>query len=364
MDDLVNVKKDLIIEDDNVEVIQYGKILNITPSTPNIDFKGILNKICQYIDIYAVLDKVQKGVEYVVEIPAEFQKGFDAGEYWIMENSKTGKQWPTLMELGENGKQKIVTPLGVKKQEFIQGNPTKDITGHYHNLYMQQQLNELSGLLETTLDAVKRIEHGQMDDRIALMEAGRQGVILALSQKDDASRSVALQNAISNINVAQNKFIETFKRRINEFEELPKTQIGQFFKELGKTGYIEGKIDDYNELLEYYGLYLQSTKMLAGAYAITGDIENAERVFDLSVERINNIDFSSLKSIEYVVDKEQIDKIYEDAQAFLIEEKKICLEEAKEYDCLSIKISGSELLEVLEDGETKTISEQKVEEIK
>lgn len=58
MDDLVNIKKDLVIEDDDVEVIQYGKILNITPSTPNIDFKGILNKICQYIDIYTVLDKV------------------------------------------------------------------------------------------------------------------------------------------------------------------------------------------------------------------------------------------------------------------------------------------------------------------
>lgn len=48
---------------------------------------------------------------------------------------------------------------------------------------MQQQMNELIGIVETTYKAVERIEHGQMDDRIALLEAGRQGVILALSQK-------------------------------------------------------------------------------------------------------------------------------------------------------------------------------------
>ena len=357
MNDLMNSNNDLIAENKE-EIVRYEKPLHVTSSMPDIDFKGMLNKVCQYINITDVIDKIQKGTEYVVEIPAEFQKGFEAGEYWIMENLKTGKQWPTLMELGEDGKNKIVTPLGVKKKEFIQGNPTKDITENYHNLYMQQQLNELSNLIENTLDSVKRIEHGQMDDRVAMLEAGRQGVVLALAQKDESSRSVAMQNAINNINIAQNQIAETFKRRVTEFKPLPKTTIGQFLKEFAKEGYLDSKIDEYNEIQEYYGLYLQSTKMLAGAYAITGDIDNAERVFDMSVAKIQNLDFNSLKTIEYANDKKKIERIYENASAFLITEKHICLEDAKAYDCLTIKVSGEELLEVVENERIYKIQEQ------
>lgn len=359
MKDLMNTN---LIDDDNEGIVQYEKPLHITSSMPDMDFKGMLNKVCQYLNMNDVIEKIQKGAEYVVEIPAEFQKGVDAGEYWIMENSRTGKQWPNLMELGENGKQKIVTPLGVKKQEFVQGNPTKDITGHYHNIYMQQQLNELSGLIETTLDTVKRIEHGQMDDRIARLEAGRQGVVLALTQKDDSSRAIALQNAINNINVAQNQIAETFKRRVSEFEALPKSKVGQYFKELLKTGYLDSKIDEYNEIQEYYGLYLQSTKLLAGTYAITGDIENAERVFDMGITRLHNIDYSSLRSIAYYYEEKEIEKIYDNAESFLEEEKRLCIEDAKEYDCLSIRISGEKLLEVVENGKLEEVSEQEIEE--
>jgi hypothetical protein len=207
MDDLTTLNDNLTAQEKEASDVFYGKVLDIEPSTPNIDFKGILNQVCQYINIADVLDKVKRGAEYVVQIPSEFQGGFDAGDYWIMESSKTGKLWPSLMELGEDGRNHIVTPLSVKKEAFIKGNPTKDITNSYQNIYLQQQMNELSGLIETTLDTVKRIEHGQMDDRIALLEAGKQGVILALSQKDEASRVSAMLLAINNINVAQNQIV-------------------------------------------------------------------------------------------------------------------------------------------------------------
>ena len=84
---------------------------------------------------------------------------------------------------------------------MIQGNPARDITNSYHNLYMQQQINELSGLIETTLDTVKRIEQGQWDDRIGLLNAGKDAFILALAQKDEASRPNAIALAINNMNI-------------------------------------------------------------------------------------------------------------------------------------------------------------------
>lgn len=348
MDDLMNVNNDIVEQEPEKIDVVYGKILDIRSSSPDIDFRGALNKVLQYVDIASVLHSIKKGAEYVIQIPTEFQGGFDAGKYWIMENAKTGKMWPTLMEVGADGRNKIVTPLAVKKKDFIQGNPVKDITNNYQNLYLQQQMNELSSLIEDTLQVVQRIEHGQLDDRVGLLEAGRQGILLALSQKDNDSRPLALQLARGNVNVAQNQIFETFERRVKEFKPLPKTSFGQFLREMTSNGYLSKKDDEYNDIQEYYNLYLEATRLLAGSYLIVGDSENAQRVFDLSIEKVGAIDYSNLKTIEYAHKGAEFQKIYDDAVEYLTTEKQICIEDGTAYDCLEITISGDELMEVIE----------------
>ena len=138
MEDLIKVDTEHAEQETEEVKVFEAKILNIRSSTPNVDFRGAINKVLQYVDIASVLNNIKKSAEYVVQIPAELQGGFDSGKYWIMENSKTGKMWPTLMELGEDGKNKIVTPLAIKKKEFIQDNPVRDITKNYQNLYLQK----------------------------------------------------------------------------------------------------------------------------------------------------------------------------------------------------------------------------------
>lgn len=355
MGEIVKIDNLLTSIEDDTEVL-YEKVLSINSTTPNVDFKGIINQVCQYTNILDVVNNIKKGTEFVVQIPTEFQAGFEAGQYWIMENSKTGKQWPTLMQLGEDGRNHIVTPLAVKEREFIQGNPARDITENYHNMYMQQQMTELLDVVENTYKVVERIEHGQMDDRIGMLEAGRQGIILALAQKDDASRIQNLSNAINNVNIAQGQIAETFKRRVHEFESLPKSKVSQFFIELAKTGYFDKKADEYDEIQDYFSLYLDATKMLAGAYTITGDTETAKKVFELAIGKIQDIDYSNLKTIEYMYPIEE--KLYENVTEYLEAEQYICLEEAKIYDCLSIKVTREELLEVLNDVREQEISEE------
>ena len=350
MEDLIKVDTELIEQEtEEVEVFD-AKILNIRSSTPHVDFRGAINKVLQYVDAASVLNSVKKGAEYVVQIPAELQGGFESGRYWIMENGKTGKMWPTLIELGEDGKNKIVTPLAIKKKEFIQDNPVRDITNNYQNLYLQQQINELSSLIEDTLQVVQKIEHGQVDDRIRLLEAGRQGVMLALTQKDETSRTTAMLNAMNNINIAQNQIFTTFERRISEFEPLPKTAFVQFLKEMTSSGYLNKKDNEYDEIVEYYSLYLEATRMLAGSYLIMGDTANAQKVFDISIDKVGSIDYSRLKTIEYSHKDGEIEKIYENAIQYLSTEKQICIEDGTTYDCLEIAISGEEFMEVIEDG--------------
>ena len=346
MSKLIEIENNNIQKEVEKEIIEYDKTLKISALTSDVDYKGIINNFLQYIDIATVLKDIKIGTEYVVQIPVKFQGGLRSGKYWIMENTKTGKRWPTLMECGKDGKNKIVTPLAIKKKEFLRDNPVRDIENNYQNLYLQQQMHELSALIEDTLQTVQRIENGQLDDRIGLLESGRQGVILALSQKDEATRTTSLMLATNNINVAQNQIFENLKRKISDFKPLPKTNLGQFLKEMISTGYLDKKDDEYDAIQEYYNLYLEATRMLAGVYIITGDKETPERVFNMSIQKFKGIDYTNLKTIEYSHKNANFEKIYEDATVFLETEKQLSLAEDSACECLEISINGEELLEV------------------
>lgn len=352
MGDLMNVHKNEIDAKNPDEIeVQSGKVLNIKSSTPDIDFKGIINRIFQYVDIADVVGKLEKNAEYIVQIPAEFQGGFKAGEYWMMENQRNGNLWPTLMKLGDDGRNKIVTPLSIKKEEFVQGSPVKDITTNFHNIYMQQKINEIAGLLEETIDAVKHVEQGQKDDRIGLLEAGRQGIILALNQKDEESRKTEILLARNNINEAQNKIFKTFERKVLEFKPLPSSTIGLYLREIfSLKSYLDTLDDEYTEIQEYYHLYIEATKMLAGSYAIVDDMETAQKVFDIGIHKLESLDYSNLRTIEYAHKGAEFEKIYNSSAEYLSNEKNIFLEELQKFDCLSISINGDYLLEVLSSG--------------
>ena len=163
-------------------------------------------------------------------------------------------------------------------------------------------------------------------------------MILALSQKDDASRPQNLSLAINNINIAQNQIAQTFKRRVREFEPLPKTKIIRLLREFRKTGYLDSKADEYDEIQEYYSLYLEPTKLLAGVYIIMGDSDNAKKVFELAINNIKDIDYSALETIRYQYQIDETETICKNSIEYLKTEQRICLEDFKSYDCLSIRI--------------------------
>jgi len=344
---------------EGIEIL--GKVLNINKDTIDIDFDGMLNQIFQHVNIGDILQKIKVGAEYVVQVPSQFQLGLETGDYSMMENMKTGTMWPSLMEVAEDGRKHIVTPLPIKRQEFIQGNPFQELSVNYQNLYMMKQMHELAQLLECTLTSVKRIEQGQKSDRVGLLNSGKDQIMLALSQKDEASRNLALQLGRQSVSDARGQFAETLKQRVEEFEILPKSQAMLFFKEFIKKGYLQGKDEEYQEIQDYYELYLQATQILSASYAITGDLDNARKVFDLSIERMRAIDFSNLKTIEYAHKNGEIEGIYDYASEFLSTEKESCIEDAKQYDYVSIVVSGEKLLEVIDNENAEKIPEQEAE---
>ena len=362
MEELDNKDSNALTEQaDNNSASALGKTLYVTESTPGIDYKNLLGQLAQVVDMTDILAKIKAGTQYVVQIPVEFQQAYNSGEYFIMQNAKTEKMWPVLMRVAEDGKNKVVTPLPIVKQNVIQGNPIQDFSMSYHNMLMQQQMAQLTAIVKETFNAVKRIEHGQMDDRIGLLEAGKNGMMLALSMLEGQERTMQIDSSRQNLLVAQAQIGKTLERRVAEFEPLPKTATGRFLRELGHSGYLESRDHEVDEMQEYYDLYLQSTKLIAASYTICGNIKTAEDTFRIAEQFMREIDFKKVKTIESIHHDDLSDMFFYHSVEHLSAEKAICLEEAKNFDYVALEVSGEKILEVLNNGGTETISEERTE---
>ncbi len=364
MDELIPVELDNHPTEANQKTVPIpaeGKKLYISHNSVGIDFQALLGHVVQCVNMGEILAEIKAGTQYVVQIPAEFQKAYESGEMFIMENMKTGKKWPSLMKIAEDGRHQVVSPLPITEQAIVHGNPVQELANSQHNMLMQQQVAHLTELVERTYRVVEQIKHGQMDDRIGLLEAGKNGLILALSMPEGEERNRQIDSSRQNLLVAQAQIEKTLERRAVEFDPLPKAAAMRFMREFFHSGYLAEKKNDVQEMQEYYDLYLQATKLLAASYAICGNLETAEQTFRLSETTIQAIDFSKVKTIAYQ-HKALTDMFYNAPIGYIEAEREVCMEEAKRYDYVAIEVSGEKLLEVLGDGQAEKIQKTGIEE--
>ena len=347
--------------DNTISIPAKGKTLYIKPDTKKFDYPSMLNQFVQYVSMADILAKIKVGTQYVVQIPTEYQQPFDAGDLFMMQNQKTGKMWPSLMEIAENGRHQVVTPLPVAEQDFIQGNPIQDLANGYHNLVMQQQMEQLSAKLDTVLDAVKRIEQGQIDDRFAKFESGKNSLILALYIKNSEAKTQQLNSSRAILSLAQCEIGQALKRRVEDFEPLPKNVFKLYGREVAKEGYFRSKDCEFQLIQEYYDYYLQATKFIAVSFAMSGEMDAAKQTYQLAETFLSSIDFSRLKTIEHV-HKNLKDMFYSMPVQYLSVEKQICFDEMKAYDYVALEVSGNKLLEVLSNGGSEEVSESNTEQ--
>lgn len=327
-----------------------NKILRIHEAINNIDFAGAVDRLAQYVNVAEITSTIEKGVEYVVKIPAQYQKQYEAGEYFINQNKMTGIEWPALMRKAENGQYRFVDDLPIKQQEFIQDNPFQDICNSYHNIYMQQQMDQLSERIKETYQTVRMIECGQQDNRVALIEAGRKEIMLALILQNENDRNEQMRLGIHNLLLGREQIGKAMVRRIEAFEPLPESRVVLFLNTLAYNNYQSKKDDEIENIQECYEMYLQATKMIAGVYAYKGEMAAVEQTFEDGILFLNNIDFSKLKSIELVHKGVNLeDMFYNQAIKYVEIEKQQCIENGKSYDYVALEVTGDKLLEVLLD---------------
>lgn len=331
-----------------------GKVLNVTSETEGIDVNSLLTQLFQYANFGDALAHIESRMEYIVQIPLKHKEAFEAGKLIINENSKTGVTWPTLYKTLDNGKRQFVDNLPIKQEEIFKGNPFQGIAQSYHSLYLQQQINELAEIMNQTYKVVERIDQGQKDDRIGFLRAGRDQILLSLKLEAE-ERNANIRSGRDKLLTAQQQILQTFKRRVSLFEPIPKSRWTRFGLELKHSGTLRQRDKDFSEIQEYYSLYLQATQMLAASYAICGQFEQAEQVYEIAEQDMSGISFEAVKTLRYIHEKNDA-MLYYHAVEYVTAEKQAFKDDAKEYDYIFFHAKGEKLLEVFKNGGSKEIS--------
>lgn len=328
-----------------------GKVLHIKNGQKGVDFRGILAQLSQYADIEHTLTHIDRVKQYVVQVPLQYQKALDEGTYFINQNQITGVMWPSLMEVKESGRWGFVDNLPIAEQNLVQGNPMRDISINFYNLALQKQIASIADAVERTYKVVERIEHGQMDDRIALLYSGREQIQLAMTLKDSDARKQAMALGRKSLIDAKYQLGMTLKRRIEEFEPIPEGWFAQRWLAFRYKGIFDQRDDEFQEMQDYYELYLESTKLLAASYIATDEIEAAKKAYGDSIEFIKSIRFGNAQTIKFVHKPEEIqDQFVYHPVAYIEAEQEDAEGDAKEFDYMIIEATGEELLEVFGDG--------------
>lgn len=363
MEEMIPVEPNNLPEQADQKVVPVpaeGRQLYITRNSEGFDFRALLGQAVQCLNMTDIIAEIKAGTQYVVQIPAQFQEAYESGEMFIMENMKTGKMWPSLMKIAENGKHQVVTPLPIAEQAIFQGNPIQELANSHHNMLMQQQVAHLAEMLQDTYKVVKQIKQGQMDDRVGLLDAGRNGLILAMSLPEGDARNRQIESSRQNLFVGQSQIFTALGSSVKAFQPISKYGPVRFMREMGHCGYLAEKSMEVQEMQDMYDQYLVATKLLAASYVMTGNTQTAEETFRLSEKIIRDIDFSKVETISYQ-HKGLTDMFYTAPTGFIAAERDECLEEAKRYDYVALEVSGEELLEVLGIGE-ETVQEAGTEE--
>lgn len=84
VDDVEAVEGEIVIDKSG------SKVLRIIKSMTDVDYMGALDRAAQYVNMANIVNTLEKGVDYIVQIPAKYQKQFETGEYFINNNKSTG----------------------------------------------------------------------------------------------------------------------------------------------------------------------------------------------------------------------------------------------------------------------------------
>lgn len=356
MSNLIVRRKGEIVEQQESEVTPLQYIEVRLTDIDSARAKNILTQVVQQAGIAKDAAKaLSKDTMYVLDIPKKIQKGLETGKFTFMQKKDTGENLAAIYEVVD-GKKSLFANLTAKEVQVANERVVRDLGQGVQQLALQQQMAVVLNEIEDVHKTVALIEQGQKDDRFAEIKSGYDQLRLALKTADEDKRNRMIENAMQTITSGSNKIQLALSRRIADFEAVPSSDIGVYWKMLtSHKPYIDKKDAEYDEIGEYFEYYETASRLLAYASLMEDEPERVEEITRLHGEFIGSLDAGKLKTIAKLHPEESFDsEWYMNPQGYIEDTRQEYIDFIEgNYDYMSIEATGAQLLEVLEDEETE-----------
>ena len=310
----------------------------------------------QIVDCFQIMkDKVsdiEPDKRYYLDLTKEMRNKLESGEAWFTEKTANGKPMGQLRHRVDGKNIIMANPdVVVKKAPVTTKADPKQISNNIYQMALQQQMAEMSHQIDVIQKAVVRIEQGQMDDRLAKIEAGEKTLRLAYRAKNEENRKELVANAIPLLQEGSEAIKKTIVRRLEAFDSIPsKGRTLRLKMWTSPTNYVDKKNREFDEIQTCFEYYDKAQRLTAMACLMMNEPAAMEEVFFQQEKFIRDLKTYKLKSMEnlhYNIDFSG--EWFYSPRAFLDETRLQYLDFAKEnYDVVSLEVYGEQMLEVLD----------------
>lgn len=351
----------MIIMDENIDKVStinemveveitYESIDNAASEKKSKDVNGFLAKLFNVVQIGNDAKKIiDPNLDYSVKIPAKLLKKMGEHDVQFLKDKVTGEILPTLYDYTDKG-------YGGQIRLEIRGQVTEhDITNlrnSMNNLIEQARYDNMIEEIQKVHAVAQRIEKGQDNNRFALVNAGRQLLLNALSIKDDEQKKHdMIMAAIETLLMGCEQVQATLVSKMYELPVVPEKSLPRAWFVLKNADNRGNAKTKYADVQEYFSYYCRALKSLAYAYTIMGEPQMSENLLISTKNVFEHKNIERLTMMEPLLLEGDYTKMWyknpEKNELKLIESYK----DLDNGNDRIITVSGQQLLEVLDYGE-------------
>ena len=314
----------------------------------DLEVDNILTTVFRTIDTSNIAESIEPESIYQVIIGEGLQNDLNSGEQFFTKDKKTGELFAQVRKKNDEGKNVISQNLKMKEREITYGNPVHDISMNIQNANLQKQMTELKKLTQNVYSSVLHVEEGQMNDRLAHLDAGERLLKQALTIIDNPQLQLQLfSEGIKELNESRSEIYRALEQKIKDFEPIPEDWKKKLWKEFKQKGWFRQRDQAYVEIQYLFNCFLQSTTLIGGAYAYLGQEKTIIETFKQSFDDIKKLDFSKVSTIKRIHLNKEIPLLK--APSYVEAERDFILDNFDNVNC-KIEISGKKIIGLLESG--------------
>lgn len=319
-------------------------------------------------DVVTNIAEAPETTEYVARFSKKAQEGLDSGEFKLMAK-KTGEILGDVMGKSETSNRMVVKEKHTLVERTVPGvtsaQQAQTISADLYNIALQQQMAEVAAKLDEMIEVAKRIEQGQQDDRVALIEAAERELRLAAVAEDEENRLECVRNARRFLSEGTSQIAKTMNRRLQSVDGVPEFQPAIVWKMLSSKGvYVEEMDDWFNKVQDDFDVLERAYALHALCVLALDEPKMLDILFDDYRNDLASMDTDKLLTMANIHPERRKDfkkAWFADALGY-VEAKQTEAKLLVEGEYIDVTITGQMLLEAIEDEAREEPGRQGAEE--